>query len=123
MLKFFPGYSPAEDIAIMTIRKLTAGFFGAHTSIILLAIWETLIGLLLVLGFRTKEVLISLLLHMLCTFTPLLLFPELSFKIVPFSFTLLGQYIMKNIIIISAAWVLWQSVSAKSVQVKVSLTD
>lgn len=123
ILKFFPGYSPAEDLAIMTIHKLTAGFLAARTSIILLAIWETLVGLLLILGFKTKEVLILLLLHMVCTFTPLLLFPELSFKIVPYSFTLVGQYIMKNIIIISAAWVLWQSESEKVVQGTVCLTD
>jgi uncharacterized membrane protein YphA (DoxX/SURF4 family) len=95
------------------IHKLTAGFLAARTSIIFLAIWETIIGLLLILGFKTKEVLILLQLHMVCTFTPLFLFPALSFKIIPYSFTLLGQYIMKNIIIISAAWVLWQSVPAK----------
>ena len=82
MLKFFPGYSPAEDLAIMTINKLTAGFIPAHTSIILLAIWETLAGILLIVNFQLRKVLAFMLLHMICTFTPLLLFPAVSFKIV-----------------------------------------
>jgi uncharacterized membrane protein YphA (DoxX/SURF4 family) len=120
MLKFFHGYSPAEDLAIMTIHKLTAGFIPAQTSIILLAIWETVVGVLLIAGFQIRKVLILLLLHMVCTFTPLLLFPALSFKIIPFSFTLAGQYIMKNIIIISAAWVLWHSAHEKKLEGVVS---
>ncbi|MEP7107851.1 MAG: DoxX family protein [Ferruginibacter sp.] len=116
MLKFFHGYSPAEDLAINTIHKLTAGFLSGHTSIILLAIWETVVGLLLIAGLQTKKVLVFLLLHMACTFTPLLFFPDVSFKIAPYGFTLVGQYIMKNIIIISAAWVLWQTVPGKKLQ-------
>ena len=110
MLKFFHGYSPAEDLAINTIHKLTAGLIPAQTSLILLATWETLVGALLILGWQVKKVLLFLVLHMICTFTPLLFFPELSFKYLPYGFTLVGQYIMKNIIILSAAWVLWQAV-------------
>jgi hypothetical protein len=45
--------------------------------------------------------------HMVCTFTPLLFFPSLSFKYAPYGFTLVGQYIMKNIIIVCAAMVIW----------------
>lgn len=116
MLKFFHGYSPAEDLAINTIHKLTAGLIPAQTSIILLAIWETVLGLLLVLGFQTKKVLLFLVLHMICTFTPLLFFPDVSFKTAPYGFTLVGQYIMKNIIIISAAWILWQTVPKKNTE-------
>lgn len=110
MLKFFHGYSPAEDLAINTIHKLTAGLIPAQTSLILLASWETVVGVLLILGWQVKKVLLFLVLHMICTFTPLLFFPELSFKFLPYGFTLVGQYIMKNIIILSAAGVLWQAV-------------
>ncbi len=116
MLKFFHGYSPAEDLAINTIHKLTAGLIPEKTSIILLAIWETALGLLLVLGFQIKKVLAFLILHMVCTFTPLLFFPGLSFKFAPYGFTLVGQYIMKNIIILSAAWVLWQTAPREEMQ-------
>lgn len=116
MLKFFHGYSPAEELAINTIHKLTAGLIPARTSIILLAIWETVLGVLMVLGFQTRKVLIFLVLHLVFTFTPLLLFPDVSFKIAPYGFTLVGQYIMKNIVIISAAWILWQTAPAKKIQ-------
>jgi len=58
---------------------------------------------------------------MACTFTPLLLFPDLSFKIAPYGFTLVGQYIMKNIIIISVAWIMWQTVPEKKVKGIISL--
>jgi uncharacterized membrane protein YphA (DoxX/SURF4 family) len=78
-----------------------------------LAIWETVLGVLLLLGFHTKKVLFFLILHMFCTFTPMIFFPDVSFKTAPYGFTLVGQYIMKNIIILSAAWVLWQTVPQK----------
>ena len=44
---------------------------------------------------------------MVCTFTPLLFFPSVSFKYAPYGFTLVGQYIMKNIVIICAALIIW----------------
>ena len=115
MLKFFHGYSPAEDLAINTIHKLTIGMVPAQTSLLLLASWETLVGALLILGIQIKKVLLLMVLHMVCTFTPLILFPELSFKYLPYGFTLVGQYIMKNIIILCSAWVLWQAIPEKDV--------
>ena len=106
-LKFFHGYSPAEDLAINTIHKLTFGLLSPKFMILALATWECLLGLLLFTGKYVKPVLIFLLIHMVCTFTPLVFFPSVSFKVAPYGFTLVGQYIMKNIIIISAAVVLW----------------
>lgn len=108
LLKFFSGYSPAEDLAINTINRLTSNLIPEPINIILLAIWECGVGLFLVFGFWRKYVLGLLILHMICTFTPLFFFPELSFKNMPYGFTLVGQYIMKNIIIVCASWILWQ---------------
>jgi uncharacterized membrane protein YphA (DoxX/SURF4 family) len=108
-LKFFQGYSPAEDLAINTIEKLTFGLLTPKFMIVALASWECLLGILLISGKYLKPVLILLLVHMICTFTPLIFFPAVSFKFAPYGFTLVGQYIMKNIIIISAAIVLWTS--------------
>jgi uncharacterized membrane protein YphA (DoxX/SURF4 family) len=106
-LKFFHGYSPAGDLAINTINKLSFGLIPQPVNIILLAIWECAVGLLLVRGKWLRTALIFLFVHMVCTFTPLLFFPSVSFKYAPYGFTLVGQYIMKNIIIICAALVLW----------------
>ncbi|ULQ50622.1 DoxX family membrane protein [Flavihumibacter fluvii] len=106
-LKFFPGISPAEDLAIHTINKLTFGIIPQPVNIVLLAIIECIVGGLLITGKYVRAALVILFSHMACTFTPLLFFPDLSFKYAPYGFTLVGQYIMKNIIIICAALVIW----------------
>ncbi len=113
-LKFFHGYSPAEDLAAKTIAKLTFGLLSDHTNLMLLASWECAIGLLLITGKWLKPALVCVFIHMACTFTPLLFFPSLSFKFVPYGFTLVGQYIMKNIIIVAACLILWQQAKEKN---------
>lgn len=39
---------------------------------------------------------------MVCTFSPLILLPELVYGKEPFSLTLVGQYILKNLVFVSA---------------------
>lgn len=95
-LKFFPGLSPAEDLAIHTINGLTFELIPSHISILLLATWEVSIGIAFILGYRKRLVIIAAMIHMVCTFTPLLLFPELSFNHHLFSLSLVGQYIIKT---------------------------
>lgn len=101
-LKFVPNLSPAEDLAKNTIRQLTFGVIPDEVSIILLAFWEVGLGLLLMSGLFKRQAIIWALVHMVCTFTPLLFFPNDVFGEDPLSLTLVGQYIMKNIIIIAA---------------------
>jgi uncharacterized membrane protein YphA (DoxX/SURF4 family) len=102
MLKFFPQLSPAEDLAKETIRILTFGFIPSELSIILLAGWETFVGLLLIFGFFSRIAMPLVVTHMILTFTPLILLPHLSFTHSPYALTLVGQYIIKNIVIVSA---------------------
>ena len=108
ILKFFPLQSPAEGLAKNTIDLLTFGLIPDNISIILLAILETMIGVLLIVNIQRKKVLVLAFAHILLTFSPLFLFSEDSFSIAPFSFTLLGQYIFKNIIIIGALFTLYK---------------
>lgn len=103
-LKFFTSLSPAEDLAINTIDRLTLGLLPTYISIIALALWETVIGLLLILQIFRRPVIVLALIHISMTFTPLLFFPELTFNQNVFLPTLLGQYIVKNIIIIGALY-------------------
>lgn len=112
VLKFFPGVSPAEELAKETIHLLTFRLIKPDLSLLLLAIWETSIGVLLALGVYIRLVIRIVLLHMICTFAPLFLLPALSFTAAPFALTLVGQYIIKNIVIISALFVI--DTSAKS---------
>ena len=101
ILKFFPNFSPAEDIAIKTMDVLTGHVLPSYISYFLLAVWETTMGLFLIINFKQKLTIISALIHLTLTFSIFIIFPELSFNKHPFSFTLLGQYIIKNIIILS----------------------
>jgi len=107
LLKFFPNVSPAEELAKNTVDQLTFGLLPTNFSYILLAIWETVIGILLLLNLYNRVVIIAALIHMVFTFSPIFFFPELIFKEVPFSLTLVGQYITKNIIIVSALLLLF----------------
>tara|TARA_R110002073_G_scaffold258681_1_gene421672 strand:+ start:22556 stop:22984 length:429 start_codon:yes stop_codon:yes gene_type:complete len=105
-LKFFPDASPAEKMATGVIDWLTFGLIPENISILLLAFWETIIGLLLILNVYKKIVIPLALVHISCTFLPLFVFPEQSFTALPFGFTLAGQYIFKNIIIVSSLVIL-----------------
>ena len=111
VLKFVPELSPAEELAGITVQKLTFGLLPFRTGLIILAIWEVGLGLLLIFGRFRKLSVMLLLCHMVGTFTPMILFPSLTFTHLPYGLTLTGQYIMKNIVIVSAALVLGGSKS------------
>ena len=101
MLKFFPEASPAEGLAIDTIRELTLGFVPFDISIFLLALIEVSIGFSFLLNICRKPMAIIALGHLTCTFSPLFFFSDQSFN-GPFALTLLGQYIIKNLVLIAA---------------------
>lgn len=109
-LKFFPGLSPAQDLATRTIEVLTFGLIGPEVSIYILALWECLIGLGLITGMFMRVTLLLLFLQMLGTITPIFLFPNEVFTRIPYAPTLEGQYIIKNMVLISAGLVIGATV-------------
>ena len=109
-LKFFPGLSPAHDLAARTIETLSFGLVTAGVSIPLLAAWECLIGIGLLFGIFMRAVLLLLAVQMAGTLMPLVLFPSEVFSRIPYAPTLEGQYIIKNAVLISAAIVLGATV-------------
>jgi len=106
VLKFFPDCSPAADLAARTMTTLSLGLVAPGVLLPGLAAWECLIGLGLLSGTYMRATILLLLLQMVGTLTPLLLFPTLTFTHVPFAPTLEGQYIIKNLVLISAALVI-----------------
>jgi uncharacterized membrane protein YphA (DoxX/SURF4 family) len=106
LLKFFSDLSPAEELAKRTLETLTLGLLSPHVCLTLLACWEIAIGLGLLLGVFPSVTLLLLLLHMLGTFTPLVLFPNEMFTQIPYAPTLEAQYILKNLVLISAGCVI-----------------
>lgn len=101
-LKFFSGLSPAELLAKDTIRVLSFGAIPDDVSIMLLAIWEVGVGFMLLSGMFVRFAVKAAIVHICLTFTPLLFFPEISFTHAPYGFTLVGQYIVKNLVFVVA---------------------
>ena len=109
-LKFFPNLSPAETLAARTIELLTLGIVQRDLALPILATWEVLIGLGLIVGRWLRPVLFLLAVQMAGAFTPLVLFPDDTFTVFPIAPTLEGQYIIKNIVLIGAAMVVGATV-------------
>jgi len=109
-LKFFPGLSPAQDLATRTIDMLTLGLIGPAVSIPLLATWECLIGLGLISGRFLRLTLLLLFAQMVGTMLPIAFFPAETFTRFPYAPTLEGQYIIKNLVLVTAGLVLGATV-------------
>jgi uncharacterized membrane protein YphA (DoxX/SURF4 family) len=109
-LKFFPGLSPATDLAVRTIDVLTFGLIPGNVSLVLLATLETVIGVGFLTGRFMRLTLGLLAFQMAGTLTPLALFPREAFMIFPYAPTLEGQYIIKNLVLIGAGLVIGSTV-------------
>ncbi len=94
--------SPAEDIASRTLVALTVHLFPAEPLVRILGGVECAIGLCFLFGFFLRTTLIVFFVHMFGTFTALVLCPGDCFSAGPLGLTLVGQYIMKNIVLVSA---------------------
>jgi uncharacterized membrane protein YphA (DoxX/SURF4 family) len=103
VLKFFPSLSPAEPLASETLAILTLGIVPSRIALLFLAAFECGIGLCFVTGTFARYALPLLCCHMLGTALPFLFFPTQLFVRFPFVPSFEGQYIMKNLIIVSAA--------------------
>ena len=103
-LKFFHDLSTAEWIAELTITKLSWYFLSPGTTLYLLATMEVFIGLCLLLKLWLRPVVVLFFAHMLGTFLPVLFSPEYVFRVFPLGLTFEGQYVLKNVVFIAAAW-------------------
>jgi uncharacterized membrane protein YkgB len=109
-IKFVPSWSPAADLATRTITRLSFGVIGPTISLPLLATWESLIGVGLLSGRLLRFTLLLLFLQMPGTMMPLFFFPSETFRAFPYAPTLEGQYIIKNLVLVSAAIVIGATV-------------
>jgi uncharacterized membrane protein YphA (DoxX/SURF4 family) len=109
-LKFFPGLSPAQELATKTVSLLSLGLVPAGVGLALLAVLECAIGLGLISGKLVRLTLLLLAFQMVGAASPLLLFPHEAFTRFPFAPTLEGQYIIKNVVFVSAGLVIGATV-------------
>jgi len=107
LMKFVSGLSPAEPLVRDTVLKLSELVpyltFPFHPLFTLLALWETIIGLGLLVGRWKKTMLIMLAFQILGAASPLILLPHEVWSAFPLGLTIEGQYIVKNIVIMSSA--------------------
>ncbi|HKZ19233.1 MAG TPA: DoxX family protein [Acidimicrobiia bacterium] len=109
-LKLFPGLSPAEDLAARTIDVLSNGLIPRSLALPGLALWESAIGIGLMAGKWMRATLLLLVVQMLGTLAPLVLFQDETWLRFPIAPTLEGQYIIKNVVLVTAALVLGATV-------------
>ena len=95
------GLSPAQELVSRTVF-----WFPPEIFVPILGWWEVAIGVGLLYRPLLRLALLLLFLQMPGTALPLVLFPEVCFADFPFALTLAGQYVIKNLILISAALVI-----------------
>ena len=103
------GLSPAQELVENTVYW----FDNPKTFVPILGWWEVVIGLTMCIKPLIRVSIFLLFIQMPGTFLPLILLPEVCFSNFPFGLTLEGQYIIKNLIIISAALVVGSTVRNK----------
>jgi uncharacterized membrane protein YkgB len=104
------GMSPAAELVRATVYWLPFEIFFP-----VLGVWEVLIGLFLLYRPTIRLALLLLFLQMPGTALPLVLLPDVTYTVVPFGLTLEGQYIVKNLALVSAAFVVGGTARARSV--------
>mgnify|MGYP004275718739 FL=1 len=101
------GISPAQELVTNTVY-----WFDDKVSFVkFLGWWEVAIGITMCIKPLIRISIFLLFLQMPGTFLPLVLLPEICFTNFPFGLTLEGQYIIKNLIIISAGLVIGGTVN------------
>ena len=73
LLKFFPGVSPAEGMAVATFDQLTLGLLPDELSRLFVASFETVLGVLLLTGWVPRIALAMLALQIVGILSPLVL--------------------------------------------------
>ena len=102
------GDSPVNELVMQALP-----WTENHIFVSIIGIWEMSIGFLLFFKKFLRLGLILLFLHFPGTFLPLFTKPEACFTWVPFGLTLEGQYIFKNLILISAGLVILSTLHSK----------
>ncbi len=96
------GLSPAGALVHGLFDSTLGGLMTFDTFYIGFALFECLIGILFLFKGAVRIVIPLLFIHMIMTFLPLVFLPGDSWQ-APFVPTLVGQYIIKNLVLIAAA--------------------
>ena len=100
------GTSPAEGLVTRMFDITLAPFMSIQQFLMLLGLMECLIGMLWLFPRLKKIAFWVMVAHLFTTFLPVLLLPNETWQSF-FSLTLTGQYIIKNVVLLSAAWFIY----------------
>lgn len=103
-LKLFPGTSPAEPLIRGAYDFLPANLLDLFVPFV--GVFEVVIGLLFLYGRLPRLTTVLMLMQMGGAVSPMILSPDLVWVYFPHTWTLEGQYIFKDVILISAALVI-----------------
>lgn len=95
--------SPAEGLVTKLFNLTLQPFMSIQTFLLLLGFGECMIGILWLFPRLTKFVFWIMLGHMITTFLPIFFLPNETWQSF-MTLTLTGQYIVKNVVLLSAAW-------------------
>lgn len=99
-LKIF-GSSPVASLIQATYHFMPLGIF-----VLFLGVWEMAIGIGIILKRALRCVLILLAIHLIGTFTAIWFNPAIFFvRGIPFCLTIDGEFVIKNLVLITAALV------------------
>lgn len=100
-LKLF-GNSP-----VASLIQETYSFLPINVFVLVLGVWETVIGLGMILKRALRCMVILLCIHLIGTFSAIWFNPRIFFvRGVPFCLTVDGEFVVKNLVLITAALVI-----------------
>lgn len=106
VLKFFPGVSPAEDLAKETIERLSFGLVPWRIGVVGTAAVECFIGVCLLADRWMRLALWLLAVELIGVLAPVPLLPGRLFSGPHNAPTLEGQYVLKDVILVAAGMVI-----------------
>jgi uncharacterized membrane protein YkgB len=107
-LKLFPLLSPVEPLLRVAYGFLAEwGIMSLRTFIVVVGVWEVLIGIGFLVGRSLKVMTVLIVLQLAGAFSPIVLAPQEVWADFPLTLTLVGQYIAKDLILLAAVYVIW----------------
>lgn len=105
-LKFFPGLSPAAELAVKTMGVLTFGLIPDFVGLLIIATLECVIGIGLISGRFLRLTLLLLGAQMVGAMSPLILFTGEMFSGPFYTPRSKARYIIKDVVLISSGFVI-----------------
>ncbi|MCX6140406.1 MAG: hypothetical protein NTX15_06185 [Candidatus Kapabacteria bacterium] len=89
--------SPAHDLV-----ELTLSWMSISTIVTVLGVCEVILGVMFLIPQLTKITLVLFAIHMAGTFIPIVGGFVVAYTAVPYGLTLVGQYVIKNLVFLAA---------------------